>query len=222
MKDTDFNKLSQFTVFGKCFIPTSQEAIEYCQAFDTEFIESEYCLIPEDENSITTLENSVVGQVLTFSECSERDLKLHRCFMKLLGYIWGYLPEEFKITVPKRKFYMYLKHLQRNYEVVYRFQDIQKQQEIIRILIENKKRFRLTYKAIAEIAPLVDGSELIEYESISFGKMSEMRFREYIRELLPFIYSDVIGMFYEGEVYESIVQTIENDYEKFFSKLNSR
>jgi hypothetical protein len=222
MKDTDYNKLNLFTVFGKCFIPTSQEAVEYCEAWDTEFIESEYCLIPENENSITVMENSVVGQVLSFTECGERDLKLHRCYMVFLGYIWDYLPDQFKNAVPKKWFYLFLKHLQRNYKVVYHFQDVQKQQEIIKVLIENKKRFRLTYKAINEIATLVDGSELIEYESISFGRMSEMRFREYVREQLPFLYSEVIGRFYEGDVYESIIANIETYFEKFFSKLNSK
>jgi hypothetical protein len=224
MKDTDFNKLNQFTVFGLCYIPKTLEATDYIQMYndDCEIIESEYCLIPENENAVTTLENSVVGQVLSFEECGARDLRLHRCYMSFLAYVWDYLPDNFKTAVPKNIFYIFLKHLKKNYDVVYRFRDDKKRLEIAEFLIENKKNFRLTYKSIAKIAAAFGRSELIEYESISFGRMSEMRFREYIREQLPFIYSEVIGRFYIDETYDSIIQNIENDYEKFFSKLNSK
>ena len=66
-----------------------------------------------------------------------------------------------------------------------------------------------------------DGTKMVEYNSISFGKMSDKRFKKFIAEQLPFIYSEVIGAYYEGEIYDNIIQTIENDYQVFMNKLLS-
>jgi len=64
-----------------------------------------------------------------------------------------------------------------------------------------------------------DGTKMVEYESISFGNMSQKRFESFIREQLPFIYENVIGKFFEGEIYDSIINTIEKEYERFMAKL---
>jgi hypothetical protein len=60
---------------------------------------------------------------------------------------------------------------------------------------------------------------MVEYESIAFGRMSQKRFEEYIKEQLPWIYENVIGAFYTGERYDTVIQSIENEYEKFLTKL---
>lgn len=221
MKDTDFSKLSQFIVFGKCFIPTSVDAIELFESAQSDFIESEFCLIPENELAISNLENSSVGQILTYYECTERDLKFHRCYMSLLGYIWDFMPDNFKKSIPKPKFYLFLKHLRHDYEVVYKFKDEAKKLEIQAYLTENKKKFRITKKVIAQISSELAKTELIEYESIAFGKMSEIRFKEYVRDQLPFIYSNVIELFYSGEKLNMVINSIEDEYKKFLAKLNA-
>lgn len=64
-----------------------------------------------------------------------------------------------------------------------------------------------------------DGTKLVEYESIAFGNMSEHRFREYIKEQLPWIYENVLGAYFTGEMYDNIVATIEEEFQKFFDKL---
>ena len=64
-----------------------------------------------------------------------------------------------------------------------------------------------------------DGTRMVTYESIAFGNMSQQRFKEYVKEQLPFIYTNVIGAYYKGEIYDSIISTIETEYEKFFAKL---
>jgi len=64
-----------------------------------------------------------------------------------------------------------------------------------------------------------DGTKMVEYESISFGNMSQKRFESFIREQLPFIYENVIAKFFEGEIYDSIINTIEKEYERFMAKL---
>lgn len=64
-----------------------------------------------------------------------------------------------------------------------------------------------------------DGRQLIEYDSISFARMSQEKFETYIKEQLPWIYENVIGAFYTGEKFDGIIETIEKEFEKFLSKL---
>lgn len=64
-----------------------------------------------------------------------------------------------------------------------------------------------------------DGKQLIEYNSIAFGNMSQEKFENYIKDQLPWIYENVIGAFYSGEKYNGIIDTIEKEFEKFLAKL---
>ncbi|MFA6973970.1 MAG: DUF1367 family protein [Parcubacteria group bacterium] len=64
-----------------------------------------------------------------------------------------------------------------------------------------------------------DGTTLIEYQSIAFGNMSEKRFHEYVKNQLPWIYEEVIGAFYEGEIMQNIIENIEADFHKFMDRL---
>lgn len=143
-------------------------------------------LLPVNQRAHELIEQSEKGEVLSFIEVTQRDLKFHRCYMSLLAYIYEYLPQSFQRKIPKNKFYMFLKHLKGQYDVLFEFSD---------------------------------GTKLVEYESISFGKMSQKRFEAYVKEQLPWIYENIIGAFYQGELYNSIIQNIENDYQKFLAKL---
>lgn len=64
-----------------------------------------------------------------------------------------------------------------------------------------------------------DGTKYIEYESISFGRMSQLKFKDYINEQLPYIYENVIGAFYDGDMKDGIIESIESTYESFYQKL---
>jgi hypothetical protein len=64
-----------------------------------------------------------------------------------------------------------------------------------------------------------DGTQMVEYESISFGNMTQQRFKDYIAEQMPWIYTEIIGAFFEGEIYDNIIATIEEEYVKFFDRL---
>ena len=161
MKDSDFDKLIELTWIGGGFIPANPNAIDLSQ-------------------------QTKDGETLTFREVTARDLSFHKCYMSLLGYIWTLLPKKFKETIPKDKFYVFVKHLRGNYDIVFTFRN---------------------------------GTKLIEYKSIAFGAMSQKTFEEYIKELLPWIYSDVINAFYKGTKYDNIIAQIEKEYEKFLSKL---
>jgi len=143
-------------------------------------------LIPISPNAIELLEQSDNAEVLSFLEMTSRDLSFHRCYFSLLGFIYDYLPNQFKNKIPKDNFYLFIKHLKKQYKVLYTF---------------------------------ADGSQQIEYDSISFGRMSQKTFENYIREQLPFIYTEIVGAYFEGEIYNGIVDTIEEEYKKFLSKL---
>jgi hypothetical protein len=67
-----------------------------------------------------------------------------------------------------------------------------------------------------------DGLQIIEPVSISFAKMDEAKFKDFIRQQLPYIYSDVIEKLYSPEKAKDIIFNIENEYEKFLSILNSK
>ena len=161
MKDTDFHKLQEWVNVGGGIIPHSTNAIEL-------------------------LEQSHKGEVLSFLEVTNRDVKFHRGYFALLKFIYGYMPGQFKKKVSEKHFYLFLKHLRKEYNVIFTFKD---------------------------------GTSMVEYDSISFGNMSQKRFEEYIREQLPWIYSEVLGCYFEGEILNGIIETIEQEFDKFLAKL---
>lgn len=161
MKDTDFHKIVELANVGGGFIPANENATEL-------------------------LDQSHKGEILSFQEVTARDLSMHQCYFSLLNFIWGYLPKSFKNAVPEKDFYKFLKHLKKEYKVIFSFKD---------------------------------GTQLVEYDSIAFGNMSQKRFQTYVREQLPFIYENVIAEFFEGDIYNSVIDTIEENYERFFAKL---
>jgi hypothetical protein len=99
MTDKDYNRLSEWLNEGGALTPFNQSAFDLCDI-------------------------SRKGEVLTFLEMTNRDLKFHRCFMSLLGYIYDLLPNKFHKQWPKQFFYRYLKHLKGNFEIIGRVENI--------------------------------------------------------------------------------------------------
>jgi hypothetical protein len=161
MKDADFENIIELAWVGGGYIPANQKA--------------------HDLADITKQ-----GEVHQFLEVTARDLKFHKAYMSLLGFIYDYLPTKFQETIPKNKFYIFLKHLKGNYKVYFQFKD---------------------------------GSQWIEYDSIAFGNMSQKRFQEYVKNQLPFIYENVIALYFNDDIYNGIVDTIEQEYVKFLDRL---
>ena len=161
MTDKDYNKLIDLANVGGGFVPANQNASDI-------------------------LEQSHRGEVLSFLEVTNRDLKFHRCFFLLLNFIYDYTPQSFKKKVTKDNFYIFIKHLKGEYKVLFEFKD---------------------------------GTKMVEYDSIAFGRMSQKTFETYIRELLPFIYTEIIGAFFEDDIYNNIIDTIEEEFKVFLSKL---
>ena len=79
------------------------------------------------------------------------------------------------------------------------------------------KHLKGNFNIIAQFSDIV----LVEYDSISFARMSEYAFREYVKEQLPWIYTDVIGKYYKvgGWRYNRKIEAIENEYARFLSRL---
>lgn len=161
MTDTTYNDLHEFVMEGAGWIPNNQNAQEL-------------------------MEQTSPGEVTMFKEVTDRDVSFHRCYFALLNYIWSYMPDNFKAKVPSDKFYLWLKHLRKEYDVIFEY---------------------------------ADGTVCVEYKSVSFGKLSQMQFEAYVREQLPWIYEEVIGLTYSGDKYDAVLYNIESEFEKFLSKL---
>ncbi len=78
------------------------------------------------------------------------------------------------------------------------------------------KELQGAYKVIYKFK---NGSEMKEYISISFSKMTQLQFEEYVRNQLPYIY-DLFYTLFDKKVADSIIETIEEDYKKFLMRLN--
>lgn len=189
MKDTDYQKTLEMAYIGTVYVPMSIEATETAQAFlvGSGFKEVENCYVAANQKAVEFSETQSEGDISNFSEVITRDIKFHRCYMALLGFIYDYFPKEFAVNyVEKNDFYNWLKHLKGSYDIKCKFKD---------------------------------GSCLVEYHSIAFGTMSQKKFENYVREQLPFIYSEVLTKYFSGVELQNIINTIESEFVRFLKKL---
>lgn len=225
MTDDIFNSLVDFTVAGNCYIPLNQDTKEQfeiiLESSGAKCAEYEKVLVPLGPRAQDLLSESVEGEVIDFNECTARDLNFHKQYFVFLTFIWEEMPVNFRKHVPKEKFYKWLKHLKKNYSIEYRFRDEEKRKWIVEKLTEKKKELKLTKKQIENIALLTNRTELIEYESISFGRMTEKKFEQYVRDQIPWIYSEVVERFYKDDALDEKIKKIEDKFRKFFKKLES-
>ena len=190
MKDTDYLKLVHFKNVGGGFIPANDKC---------------------EELMLSTLKNEIIAML----PCTKRDVSFHRCYMALLSFIWGYMPLNFRNRIPNKIFYIWLKHLKKQYEVQYSFIDDEKISDILDTCTE----LGLTHDQTSTIAARFGKTDMLEYDSISFGRMDEKKFKEYVANQLPWIYENVIGIYFNGEMFDSIVNTIEQEFIRFLDKL---
>ena len=62
-----------------------------------------------------------------------------------------------------------------------------------------------------------DGTCMVEYESISFARMTQATFKDYVREQLSLIYEYLIHEICQEP--EMIIDTIEHEFESYLEKL---
>lgn len=70
-----------------------------------------------------------------------------------------------------------------------------------------------------EVFQFKDGRSMVQYHSISFGKMNQQQFVEYVAEQLPIIYEEVIMQIFKSDQAKLVIESIEAEYQKFLSKL---
>ena len=194
MKDTEYENIIEVTNDSNVFVPFNEKAVE---------------LNEQTKN----------GEVLTFKEITPRDIARHRGYFDLLRFIYDYLPQKFHKVVDIKYFYKWIKHLKKQYKVIFRFKDAEKSKEIVNELFKHKEDLKLTPGQIEKIAMLLGYSEMLEYDSISFSRMTDPAFKEYIKNQLPFIYENVVGKFFKDTQYDDIIDTIEQEYLRFLIKL---
>lgn len=92
-----------------------------------------------------------------------------------------------------------------------------------KIPIKKFHRFLQTLKGDYNVLfQFKDGRQLLEYHSISFGRMDENKFRTYVKEQIPFIYENLIMEFYNDERANDIILNIEKEFEKYLTRLFSK
>lgn len=144
-------------------------------------------LVGANDFTIDFLQNIGEGEILNFKHLKNRDLSLHRCYFSILNFIYGYMPNNFKLVVKEQSFYTFLKYLNNEINVLFEFKD---------------------------------GRKIIEPISISFAKMNNQEFKDYVKNQMPNLYENLIRALFSDEVSKSIIETIENEYQKFFSVLD--
>jgi len=80
-------------------------------------------LIPATAESREWLETLKQNECVNFKKVESRDLALHGAFFGMLGFIHDRLTPAFKKQIAKPKFYLFLKDLAKEYDVLYTFKD---------------------------------------------------------------------------------------------------
>jgi hypothetical protein len=67
-----------------------------------------------------------------------------------------------------------------------------------------------------EVYQFKDGRTMIEYDSISFGKMNQKRFKEYVSNQLSIIYEEILIPFEMGYLMDEVNEMFEKLLAKFY------
>lgn len=123
MKDKDYNKITSWRNAGGC-------------------------LIPENEKARELLDNIKGSEILDFIEVTKRDISFHRCYFSLLGFIYDFMPQQFKTKIHKKHFHRFIQHHKGDFKIIYDFKDSPPLLEYDSISYENmsQKRFEETIR----------------------------------------------------------------------------
>lgn len=77
------------------------------------------------------------------------------------------------------------------------------------------KMYQGSYSVIYEFK---NGEKMTEVESLSFGRMNNQAFKDYVKTQLPVMY-EVLLIGLDSDLANSAIDTIEENFEKYFSKL---
>ena len=156
MNTDKYTTLMQFKHQQGLFKPVSTEAIEFTHS------------LKHDE-------------IVYFEEKKDRDLIFHSSYFALLRYIYSWLPEKFKMEVPEKYFYKFLKIYEKEYKLIYEFKDGDKLIEVDSIAFGNmsQKRFenyvrdqlpKIYDRVIYRLFQLDEAAAIIENIEVEFEK----------------------------------------------------
>jgi hypothetical protein len=168
--------------------------------------------IPTDTSICNDL---IEGEIISVKPIRTRDLPMHKCYFSLLNYIWKWMPAKFQEKVLNKYFYKWLQTLKKEYKILFSFADEDKIKSIIDTCID----LGISAENASIIATKYGKIDMIEYESISFGRMDEYKFRNYVKEQLPFINENLINKLFDEETANNIIEDVEKEFEKYFTKL---
>ena len=80
-------------------------------------------LIPATNESREWLENLKLNEPVNFKVIEARDIALHKAYFGMLSFIYDRLKPSFKKQITKSRFYIFLKELAKEYDVIYTFAD---------------------------------------------------------------------------------------------------
>lgn len=153
---------------------------EYMELVELKKVDNGF--IPINERAMDLLLTSKEWETLSFSIATQRDLSFHKCYFKLINFIYYLLPIHFQKEIPREHFYNFLKCLTGQAKIVYEFKTL---------------------------------PPLVEYESISFSKMNQVKFKDFVREQLSIMYAE---LFPKLEC-ENIIDNVESRFEVFLKEL---
>lgn len=80
-------------------------------------------LIPNQIETAEWLEQKKDKDQVYYKLVESRDLAMHKGYFLILGFIYDRLNISFRKTIPKAKFYLFLKMLSNEYTTVFKFKD---------------------------------------------------------------------------------------------------
>lgn len=76
---------------------------------------------PVNQVGIDLISNLKHKERIYVKDAGKRDIRFHRAYFALLNYIYSWMPEIFKMQIPEKHFYKWLKILLGEYKIIYKF-----------------------------------------------------------------------------------------------------
>lgn len=80
-------------------------------------------LIPAQYESQEFLETLKNDQTVYLKQVRARDLGMHKAYFLILGWTWDRMNQNFRLKVPKKDFYKFLKILSNEYKILFEFKN---------------------------------------------------------------------------------------------------
>lgn len=78
---------------------------------------------PVNQAGIDLISNLKHKERIYVKDVGQRDIRFHRAYFSLLNYIYSWMPENFKMRIPEKIFYTFIKDITGQYTIWYTFKD---------------------------------------------------------------------------------------------------